>query len=524
MKRTADRSPERRGDSGLAMIAAVVCMLVVVTLTAVAVQQSVGSLSGYAQGRKLLQTVDAAEAGAQSEISALQHWLSSPTGPLPCQGGSPITGLPSGQGWVVAGPGAADSVVNGASLGYYTLSLATYPSQPSGPPAELPSSAACYNNSIPSPSGTSWYVIVQAKGVTSATTGGSTATGRTLQALLHVQNYSALTTALHRRGNGDGSAGSANRIKLVRFYSSGSTTYTSNASAQAFNVNQIEVPPSTAPSNPAASTASYSGSGPPDPNNVQTTQPSATILNGESWLTAGALSQYAEADSSGSSKACAGLVASPGTIQVGSPTCSPTGSPGATGVTLDLSTIPAVGSVLSSIADVTLETSAISSSASMGAGGSPATGTASFGTLYVRVKTLLGIPVTIPVSVSTSPNQNLMSAVTSAITGDSAVLGPVTSTLVATLNSTLALTSNYQTTVAGVLTVSAVHISVLGNAATGDIAMSKVGPNTITTTPPPTTVPSTTTTIPTPPTTIPAPTTTLPPPNTVSIVWIRQVA
>ena len=508
------------------MIAAVICLLVIVTLTAVAVQQSVGSLSGFAQGRKLLQTADAAEAGVQGEISALQHWLASPTQTLPCQGGGPVAGLPGGQGWVPAGSGSADSVTNAASLGYYSLWLATYTSQPTGAATPLPSSAACFGNSIAAPTGLSWYVIVQAQGVSSSIAGGSTATGRTLQALLLVHDYSM--SAYHRQGS---RGHVANRIELVRFYSSGSTTYVSNAYAQAFNVNQLLVPPGSSPSSPAASTASYSGSGPPDPNVIQSAQPSVSLLNGETWLTAGTLAQYAEADSSGSSKSCAGLVASPGTVQAGSTTCGPTGSPGSTGVTLDLSKIPAAGSAISSIADVTLETSAISSTASMGGGGSPATGSASLGTLYVKVTLPLGSPVVIPVTVSTLPNQNLLSAVANAITGDSLVLGPVTSTLVAALDSTLALTSNYQTTIGGVLTVSAVHVTVLNNAVSGDIAVSSVGPDTITVSSPTTTtvpsttttVPSTTTTVPPTSTTVPTPTTTLPP-NDLSIVWIRQLA
>ena len=443
------RGRNSHDDGGLAMIAAVICLLVVMALTTVAVQQSVGSLSGFAQGRKLLQTVDAAEAGVQGEISALQHWLASPSGTLPCQGGGAVAGLPSGQGWVSAGSSSADSVTNGASLGYYSLWLATYATEPTGAAAPLPPSAACYGNSIPALTGTSWYVIVQAQGVTSATTGGSSGTGRTLQALLHVQENST------------------------------SAYYTSNASAQALNVSSLLLPGGTTPGTPASTTASYSGYGPPDSDVMHSAQPSQSLLNGETWLTAGTLAQYAEADSLGSSQSCAGLVASPGTVQAGSATCASTGSPGATGVTLDLSKIPDLGSAISSIADVTLETSAISSTASMGAGGSPATGLASFGTLYVTVAFPLGSPVVIPVSASTLPNQNLMSAVTNAITGDSPVLGPLTSTLVAALGSTLALTSNYQTTTAGVLTVSAVHVSILSNSVSGDVAVSTVGPNTL---------------------------------------------
>ena len=496
-----------RGDHGMAMLAAVVCMFIIVGITALAVQQSVGSLSGFAQGRKLLQTVDAAESGVQKEISTIQGWLTSPNGTIPCPGGNSVTGLPSGQGWVSAGTGSADQVANAASLGYYTLSVATSATPPLGPPAALPASAACYGNNIPAPTGTSaWYVIVQAKGVTSATTGGTTATGRTLQALLLVHNYS--TSAYHRRSQPGRTVA---RVVLIGLYTTGTTTYTSNGSAQAISFTPLVTSPSA---------AAYTGSGPPDPNVVSSSQPATSIFGGESWLTAGALAQYAEADSSGASKSCAGLVASPGSIQVGSanPTCTTSGSPGATGVKLDLSTLPGVGSVLSTLADVTLETSTMTSSASMGTGGSPTTGAASLGTLYVKVTVVLGVTVTIPVTIISGPNQDLLSEVTTAMTGDSAVIGLVTSTLVSTLKSTLALTSNYQTTNAGVFSVSAIRVTILSGGVTADIAKSTVGPNSVTvpstTT---TTTPSTTTT-----TTLPTTTTTLPP-NTVTVVWIRQV-
>jgi hypothetical protein len=528
----------------MAMLAAVICMLVIITLTAVAVQQSVGSLSGFAQGRKLLQTVDAAETGLQSEISSIQHWLSAPTSTVPCQGGAPITGLPSG-GWVAAASAPADSVRNAASLGYYTLSLATYTTQPSGAVVGLPASAACYNNSISTPTGlSSWYVIAQAKGVTSAITGGSTAMGRTLQALLLVHDNASLA-AFHRPSPRQRAS---NGITLIGFYSNGSGTYTSNASVQAFNVTSSFDAGASAPVNPTSTSASYSGSGPPDLNVVcpgtqagctpaSSAQPLPTLLSNESWLNAGALAQYAEADSSGSSTSCGGMVASPGSILVGSsnPSCNASGSPSATGVTFDLSKIPSLSTALSSLADITLETSAITCAASMGIGGSSTSGSASLGNLFVRVAVPLGATATVAVSVGTGPNLDLMSAVTDAISSDSGVLGLVTPTLVSTLKSTLSLTSNDQTINNGVFSVSAIHATLLSGTAPGataDLALCQVGPNTFTSGSPTTTttVPSTTTTTApgsTTTTSVPSATTTTTAPvipNSVSIVWIRQVA
>lgn len=478
-------------ERGMAVLLAVVCILVVLTLTTVAIEQSVGSLSSFAQGRKLLQTVDAAETGIQGEITAMEQWLSSPTLTIPCAGGSAVQGLPSGQGWTTAGASSADSVANNANLGYYSLSVATYTSEPTGSPAALPGSDACYGHTVLAPVTTPWYLIVQSQGITSATTGGSTATGRTLQALLRVNEG---TLASHNRPGGQHRA--SGQIELVAFYTGSPTTYTSTATAQAVSFNPVSTNPTT---------ASYSGYGPPDPKVVQSTQPPATPFTTESWLTLGALSQYAEADSSGASVACSGLVASPGTIGLGDPTCSPTGSPLPDGVKLDLSTIPSVGTVLSSIADVSIETSAITSAASMGTNGSSFSGSASFGALYVQVTLPLGSPITIPVTVSTAPNQDLLTEVTDAISGDASAIGPITSTLVSTLQSTFTMTSNYQAiatsgSYAGGFVVSAVHLKIPAAGVTADLAMSVAGPNTTgsgSAPPPPT--------------------------NSLSVVWIKQV-
>jgi len=478
----------------MATLVAVVCLLVILSLTTVAVEQSVGGLSSFAQGRKLLQTVDAAETGVQSEISSMEQWLSSPTLTVPCAGGSSVSGLPGGQGWIPAGASSSDTVVNGASLGFYSLSVAAYTSEPSGSPEPLPASDACYGHTFLAPVTTPWYLLVQSRGVSSATTGGTKATGRTLQALLLV-NEGSLAADHHRHNPSSG------HVRLIAFYASGATTYTSTATAQAVNFSPLST---------TASTASYTGPGPPDANVVSDSQPPTTPFTTESWLTLGALSQYAEADSSGSSLACSGLVASPGTIGLGSPTCTPSGSPSPTGVKLDLSTIPAVGSLISPIADVTLEMSAVTSSASMGSNGSPVSGSASLGTVYVRVTVPLGSPVIIPVTLASGPNQDMLTAITNAISGDAPAIGTVTPSLVAALESTFTITSNYQKSSGGTFTASAIHLTIPSAAVTADLAMSQVGPNPATTTTSPTTISPTTTVAP-------------PPPSNLTVVWIKQV-
>lgn len=162
--------PRRRGDEGVALIAALTCLVVVMGLSAAAVSQSVGSLSATAQARKILRTVDAAEAGIQAEFSALRSISSASAGTaIPCHDGSvTITQAAAGQ------PNVADP----ASLASFTLSMtppsATLPT-PTGP---LPATDACASNSYAVPSTTPWYVVVQAAGTTSGLAGGGLASCR----------------------------------------------------------------------------------------------------------------------------------------------------------------------------------------------------------------------------------------------------------------------------------------------------------------------------------------------------------
>jgi hypothetical protein len=72
------------------MLAVLMAVLVVLGLGVVAVQDTVSGISQSAQGRVLVQTVDAAEAGIQAELAQIQKFDSTTPYPtqLPCSSGA----------------------------------------------------------------------------------------------------------------------------------------------------------------------------------------------------------------------------------------------------------------------------------------------------------------------------------------------------------------------------------------------------------------------------------------------------
>jgi cytoskeletal protein CcmA (bactofilin family) len=165
----------------MAMIAALVCLIVIVALTTVAVQQSLGSLSSTGQVRKLLQTNDAASAGLQNEINAVRAAASAPQGQqLSCPNGPQrVTLTQSGSGQ----PDVADP----ASTASYSLSVSVGLTPPS-------TAAPCLLAGLKVPvwvAGSPWYALIQSRGTTSSSVGGLT-TGRTLQTLVQVDPSSVI--------------------------------------------------------------------------------------------------------------------------------------------------------------------------------------------------------------------------------------------------------------------------------------------------------------------------------------------
>lgn len=424
----------RRGkgaEQGMAMLAAVICLLIVVTLSAVGLSESLGGISSGSQSRKLQQTLDAAEAGLQQELNQVGLVASGTLAP--------------GTSCSLSQVPVSISSINGIST-FYTATLtpeATTVTVPVTTPGTSGCSSSKYTQSVVT---SNPYLLITSTGTSSDTTAGGTTFGRTLQDLVKVTNAVSATTS-----------------------------YTEGSTAQAGNINVVN---GLLPIGTPQVVASASNTGSPQSSSV-------SLLSGQSVLTAGVLGAAAETESNGTSFACAGALSPGGLVQIGTPSapCSISGS-GTSGVGVDLTSLLSLAG-LSSVSDVKLTADAVTAQASEAVGAVP-TGSGSITDLKVVV-TLLGVPITTNVTVPTGANQNLLTAVVSAITHNAA-LSLVANTLSNLLSSAITLTSSYQSPVAptagGTLTVSGIHIGVVGNAAlSADIGMVTVGPNTQTSIP-----------------------------------------
>jgi hypothetical protein len=251
--------------------------------------------------------------------------------------------------------------------------------------------------------------------------------------------------------------------------------HVSQSTAQAVNLKLAQGALTLAVSNPATS-ATSDGAATDGPNQAQ---PAISLLDGQSFLGAGALGEVAEANKDGSSYACSGVVSPGGQIQVGDGgnSCTVTGN-GSGGVTLDLSKIPGLGGALSGVASMTLSADALTAHAYQN-GTDPATGGASIAGLKLHVKLLGGLTeIVLPVDVPSGVNANLLTEVINAITGSSQ-LSLVADQISNALSGVVQMTSNWQQPIGDPgLEVSALHISLVNDqAATADLAHVTVGPN-----------------------------------------------
>jgi hypothetical protein len=407
----------------MAMIAAVMCLLVVITLTTVGMRESLGSLSSGTQSRKLQQNLDAAEAGLQAELNAIGNVAGGTnTVPLACSSGKTAI-LPSG--------------INGITT-YYNVTLT--------PEAALPASltpAPCSGNYTQTSITSNPYVLVTSTGTTSDPLAGGTNFGRVLKAVVSVTNIST------------------------------STSYQPHASAYGGNISVLGL------NFPMAKVVA-------DPTTEGTAQtPTSTqILTGQSILTVGALGSYAETQSNGTSFACAGVLTSPGVVQVGtssSPCANVNGTGSGNGVTVNL--LPLLGS-LSSVAGIFLTANAITSWATEAGAGSPS-GSANVLSLKVYV-TLVGGLVTVgPVSITVPanlPNWDLVNG-TPGYPGLLSALNSLVPGLGTTVKPLLSAETDYQVqtptspSTGAELEVSALHLSAIGSAVSADLAEVTVGPD-----------------------------------------------
>jgi prepilin-type N-terminal cleavage/methylation domain-containing protein len=272
----------------------------------------------------------------------------------------------------------------------------------------------------------------------------------------------------------------------------GTTTHHSAASATAVSLalgGSTTAYTVTAPATSASNDGTQS-------NSAQFVQPTVSIPGADSFLSVTGASQIAEANTNGSSYACAGVLSSGATMSGGSSSgpCSLSGG-GSGGVVLNLAALPGVGSVVNTlVGGLTLKLTGATAWATEAAGGASSSGSASLTGATVTVSTVGGlVSQTLSLSLpgTLTSQTDLVRAVTVAIGASTNVtIAALATPLQTALAPVLSLTGDYQSTSGGALTVSAVHISVLSGVGQADLAATTVGANTATTTPPVCTVTS----------------------------------
>ena len=483
------------------MLAVLMCVIVVVGLTTAAIQQTIGSLSLTSQGRNLVQTADAADAGIQAELAVLRNLTTAVAGThIPCAN-SKVT---------------VASSADPAGVASYTLAMSDPAAQTSAIPANLIACSSSQTFTVPSGLDP-WYVLLQSAGTT-VTSKSSANGGRTLQALVAVYDSdSAVTTTTTTSV-----LPTTTTVPPTTTTTLAPSTSSSNASAQAISLNLLGSTVALGLSSPPTS-ASNNGTG---SNLAVTQQPTVSIPGADNFLSVTLASEIAEANTNGSSYGCAGVLAGGGSLTGGS--SSPcTASAGSTGVTLNLLGLPGVASVLPTVGTLSLKLNGVSSWATDNAGGTSPAGQADFlsGSVTVCLLVCLLGATTLPLNlpgVMTTPT-NLLTAIVTAISGDG-LLGTLGGTIATLLSPVLSLTGDYQSSSGGVFTESGVHIALLaGTLGTADLAKVTVGPNTTNTPTTTTTLAPTTTTNPSSTTTTSTTSTTVPlQANGVTVDYIKQ--
>jgi hypothetical protein len=253
--------------------------------------------------------------------------------------------------------------------------------------------------------------------------------------------------------------------------------FVSQAQAQGVNLNALNGTASLALSNPPTSATSDGTS-----NDFEQNQPAVSGLSGVSWLTAGAVSEVAEADADGTSSACAGIVQPGAEVQLGTGriACAATNT-GSGGITIDLSQFSGLGSTIAGIADVKVRFDAVTAYATEDSSGGHS-GSAQLLNGVVTADLVNGLGnLTLPLTIASGPNQSLLTAVDNALAGaNDPLLAPLTSAIANVPAAVADVETNYQVmTPQGKFAVSALHISLLGGAGgVGDLAKVTVGPNT----------------------------------------------
>lgn len=252
-------------------------------------------------------------------------------------------------------------------------------------------------------------------------------------------------------------------------------SYTSAAAAQVLNLNlgnrasyQDSNPPTEATNNGSGSNAAV------------TAEPTLAIPGSDNFISGAVASQTAEANTDGTSYACAGLLSNGGTLAGGSYSgpCMTSGNSSG-GVALNIYALPGLSSSLGAVVSgLQLNFDGATSWAAGAPGGTTFSSDANLVNGTVTVTPKVGSPVTIPLALSsplTSPT-DLVKALTKVVAGNG-VVGNLATSLQSVLQSAVTLTGDYTAQSGATFSVSAIHIVLLSGGSTGDVAISTVGPN-----------------------------------------------
>lgn len=252
-------------------------------------------------------------------------------------------------------------------------------------------------------------------------------------------------------------------------------SYSSAADAQVLNLN-IGNRTSYQDSNPPTE-ATNNGSG---SNTPVTAQPTLSIPGNDNFISGTVAAQIAEANTNGTSYACAGLLSNGGSLSGGSSStpCTTSGNSSG-GVVLNIYSLPGLSSSLGSlVSGLQLNFDGATSWAAAAAGGTTFSSDANLVNGTVTVTPKVGSPVTIPLGLSTpltSPT-DLVKALTKAVAGNG-VVGSLATSLQSVLQSAVTITSDYTAQSGATFSVSAIHLVLLSGGSTGDVAISTAGPN-----------------------------------------------
>jgi prepilin-type N-terminal cleavage/methylation domain-containing protein len=345
---------------------------------------------------------------------------------------------------------------------YYTTTDPT--GSITGGNAPYTTSPNVYGTAVNLPVGASTTYWFQVEAVTSA--GTYSAASPSCSASTSAQSATTTTTVA-------GGGGSTTTTTVPS--GSGTTTYSSAASAEAMNLN---LGSSTVAYSTTPATAANNGSG---SNTAVTSQPAVSVPAADSAIGAAADSEIAEANTNGSSYSCAGVLSNGGSMSGGSATSPCTTSGNATGgVSINVYALPGLSAAIGGIVGgLTLNFDSVTSWATGNAGGTSYSGSSYLSNATATVTPLSGSAVTISLNLPSSLTSatDLVKALTTAMSGN-VTLASLAAPLQTALAGAVTITGDYQSSSGGAFSIAGVHVGLISGGGTADLAVSGVGPNT----------------------------------------------